>query len=62
MATPLTALLTKKQFHQTVNAQQDFETRKLEMTKLPILTFSKFSQPFIVESDASRVVISIVLL
>ena len=53
LTTPLTDLTKKGAFSWTKGAQQTFEKMKKIMSSCPILALPDFSQPFIVECDAS---------
>ena len=52
-ATPLTDLTKKGAFTWTDLAQKTFEEMKVIMSSCPILALPDFSQPFVVECDAS---------
>ena len=53
LAGPLTSILKKDAFFWTHEAENAFEELKLTMTQAPVLAFSDFSKPFIVECNAS---------
>lgn len=53
IARPLTELTKKEGFKWNSQAQQAFETLKARMISEPVLALPDFSQPFIIESDAS---------
>ena len=60
--TPIIALTNKDAFSWTPEATQDFEQLKEAMCKDPILTTLDFTKTFIVECDASRNGIGVVLM
>ena len=53
LAAPLTSLLTKEEFHWTVEADVAFNKLKQAMTHSPILALLDFTKPFVVETDVS---------
>lgn len=59
---PLTSLLKKNSFGWTPAAQEAFEALNLAVTQAPILALPNFSQPFLIECDASGVGIGVVLM
>lgn len=61
ISAPLTTLLTKEQFQWTPEAQQAFTNLKNTMCRAPVLGLLDFSLPFIVETDASEVGMSLIL-
>ena len=61
MAAPMTKLLTKKTFHWTDTIEAAFNQLKQSLTTPPILCLPDFSQPFVVECDASGLGIGVVL-
>jgi hypothetical protein len=62
IAAPLTQMLRKNSFAWTVAAQAAFEALKQAMTQAPVLALPNFSQPFIIECDASGVGVGAVLM
>ena len=62
IATPLTTLTKKEAFSWTLEATKAFEQLKEVMCKAPILTTPDFTKTFIVECDALRNGISVVLM
>jgi hypothetical protein len=59
---PLMTLTKKDAFSWTPEATQDFEQLKEAMCKAPVLTTPDFTKTFIVECDASRNGIGVVLM
>ncbi|GJV06154.1 putative mitochondrial protein [Tanacetum coccineum] len=62
IASPLTDQLKKDSFKWNEEANQAFETLRTTMSTLPVLVLPDFSQPFVVEADASGFGIGAVLL
>lgn len=62
IAAPLTSLLCKDAFTWSQDSQQDFDRLKLAMTSAPVLALPDFSEPFMIETDASETAIGVVLL
>jgi hypothetical protein len=62
IAAPLTALLKKNSFNWTPAAAQDFQTLKMAMCTTPILALPDFTKTFVLECDASRKGIGVVLM
>ena len=53
LAAPLTSLLTKEEFHWTVEDEVAFNKLKHAMTHSPVLALPDFTKSFVVEMDAS---------
>ena len=62
IATPLTDLLQKDQFHWNDKATEAFNQLKRALCTAPILQLPNFCKPFIVEIDASGTGVGAVLL
>ena len=62
IVSPLTILLENDAFAWTPKAQHAFTTLKQVMTRAPVLALSDFSIPFIVDMDASRTFMGVVLM
>jgi len=61
MAAPMTKLLTKEKFNWTDATEATFNQLKQALTTPPTLCLPDFSQPFVVECDASGLGIGAVL-
>jgi len=53
IASPLTAMLKKNSFGWTTAAHEAFHALKEAVTRAPVLALPNFSQPFVIECDAS---------
>ena len=62
LARPLTYLKNKGAFHSTPTVQRDFDKLKEVMSSCPVLVLPDFSQPFVLECDASGEGIGAVLM
>nr|GEW21922.1 hypothetical protein [Tanacetum cinerariifolium] len=62
IASPLTDQIKKDSFKWNEEANQAFETLRITMSTLPVLVLPDFSQPFVVEADASGFRIGAILL
>jgi hypothetical protein len=62
LGAPLTDLTKKGAFHWTEDSQQTFNKMKEVMSTCPVLALPDFSQPFVLECDASGVGIGAVLM
>jgi hypothetical protein len=62
LGAPLIDLTKKGAFHRTEESQQTFNKMKEVMSTCPILALPDFSQPFVLECDASGVGIGAVLM
>jgi hypothetical protein len=62
IAAPLTAMLKKDSYVWSEPAQQAFQALKDAVTRAPFLALPNFSQPFVIECDASGVCIWAVLM
>lgn len=62
IALPLTQLLKKGNFLWNNEAEEAFQRLKTTMISILVLGIPDFSQPFVVETDASEVGISVVLM
>ena len=62
MGAPLTDLTKKGAFHWTKESRQTFDKMKEVVSTCPVLALLDFSQPFVLECDASGVGIGAVLM
>lgn len=62
IATPLTAFLKKNAFRWTSTATEAFQNLKAAVTEPPVLALPDFSNPFVLECDASGLGIGAVLM
>jgi hypothetical protein len=62
LGAPLTDMTKKVAFHWTEESHQTFDKMKEVMSTCPILSLPDFSQPFVLECDASGVGIGVVLM
>jgi hypothetical protein len=62
LGAPLTDLTKKGAFHWTEDSQQTFNKMKVVMSTCPVIALPDFSQPFVLECDASGVGIGAVLM
>jgi hypothetical protein len=62
IATPLTALLKNNSFTWTPTVAQDFQTLNMAMCTTPVLTLPDFTNTFVLECDAFRKAIDVVLM
>lgn len=61
IATSFTSSLTTDDFKWIGEAQEAFNKLKVIMTTLPILSFPNFEEPLIIEIDAFKIAIRVVL-
>lgn len=62
LAKPLTTLLCKYAFEWKEDSQAAFDKLKTTMTQAPVLALPDFSEPFVVETDASQTAMGAVLI
>jgi hypothetical protein len=62
LCAPLTDLTRKGAFKWSIEAQSTFDTMKKVMSTCPVLSLPDFSQPFILECDASGEGVGVVLM
>jgi hypothetical protein len=62
IATPLTALLKNNSFTWTPATAQDFQTLTMAMCTTPVLALPDFTKTYVLECDASRKGIGVVLM
>jgi hypothetical protein len=62
IASPLTPMLKKNSFGWNTAAHEAFQALKVAVTRTPVLALPYFSQPFVIECDASGMGIGAVLM
>jgi hypothetical protein len=62
IASPLTAMLKKNSFGWNTAVHEAFQPLKVAVTRAPVLALPDFSQPFVIECDASGMGIGAVLM
>lgn len=62
IAAPLTDLLKAEAFKWSDKAEEAFQSLKMALTQAPVLSLPDFTKQFIIETDASMVVVGAVLL